>query len=246
MTRYYFKPQPILTVITLIGLIILVKLGLWQKQRLAWKTDLLASVEASVTAPPFQSFDAIATAIANDGFVEFRRVDISADLAPMEAPFFVFTGRNRDVSWRQFQIAQNRGHYAFADIDIVPDDARDEIKVKTGAIDLVGYVRTQTWQESPRTQSSPEANRWFGFNPMAETDDWAKQSNVPVDMRFFVETVAGAKRGDDLPPKQPEIANNHFDYMLTWFALAFILLVFYILIHFRDGRAGRRPIGGAA
>ncbi|MEP6342348.1 MAG: SURF1 family cytochrome oxidase biogenesis protein [Maricaulaceae bacterium] len=243
MTRYYFKPQPILTIITLVGLIVLVKLGLWQKQRLAWKTELLASVEAAVTAPAFQSFDAIAVSIDNSSFVEFRRVDISANLASMDAPFFVFTGRNRDVSWRQFQIAQNMGHYAFADIDIVPDEARDEIKVKTGAIRLIGYVRTQAWQESPRTQSSPEANRWFGFNPMTKTDDWSVNSPHNIDMRFFIETVEGVKDGDDLPPKQPEIANNHFDYMLTWFSLAFILLVFYMLIHFRDGRAGRRVTG---
>jgi len=45
-----------------------------------------------------------------------------------------------------------------------------------------------------------------------------------------------------LPPKRPEIANNHFDYMLTWFSLAIILLIFYVLIHIRDGRAGRRSV----
>ena len=115
--------------------------------------------------------------------------------------------------------------------------------MKTGGLKLVGYVRTQTWQEKPRTQSSPDANRWFGFNPMADTHDWSSFTDLPVDMRFFIETVAGATSGDALPAKQPEIANNHFDYMLTWFSLAFILLVFYILIHVRDGRAGRRSTG---
>ena len=78
---------------------------------------------------------------------------------------------------------------------------------------------------------------------MPETHDWSGQSNLSVDMRFFIETVEGALSGDTLPPKQPEIANNHFDYMLTWFSLAFILFVFYILIHIRDGRVGRRFTG---
>ena len=243
MSRFYFRPHPVLTFIALVGVIILVKLGFWQKQRLAWKTDLLASVEAAVTATPFSSFNEIVLAIENEDFVEFRRVDIPVDLPQMEAPIFVFTGRNRDVSWRQFQITQNMGRYAFADLDIVPDAARDQAEVKKGALRLVGYVRTQAWQEPPRTQSSPDANRWFGFNPMPETHDWSGQSNLSVDMRFFIETVSGALSGETLPPKQPEIANNHFDYMLTWFSLAFILFVFYILIHMRDGRVGRRFTG---
>ena len=40
-----------LTIATTIALAILVGLGVWQLQRLAWKRDLLARMEASQTAP---------------------------------------------------------------------------------------------------------------------------------------------------------------------------------------------------
>ena len=41
-----FRPMPWLTVITAVMLTVLISLGVWQYQRLAWKTDLLAEVEA--------------------------------------------------------------------------------------------------------------------------------------------------------------------------------------------------------
>lgn len=240
MRSFYFRPQPVLTLITLIALVILIKLGLWQKARLEWKTELLASVEAAVNAPAMLSVDEIQTALSKDEFTEFRRVDIQAELAEMDAPYLVFTARNRDISWRRFQIAESMGHYIFADIGIVADSERGSIKVTPAPIRLIGYMRLAEWQETPKSDSSPEQNRWFGFNPMATTHDWARLSGLAADSRFYIETVPGVLSGDSLPPKRPEIANNHFDYMLTWFSLAIVLSVFYVLIHIRDGNAGLR------
>ena len=240
MRSFYFRPHIVLTILTLIGLAVLMNLGFWQKQRLAWKTELLASVEAAVNAPPFESLSEIQTALSNNDFTEFRHVDIPAELLPMDAPFFVFTGRNRDISWRRFQLVQSFGQNIFADVGTVTDIARDKLSVQPAPIRLIGYVRTRDWQESSRTTSSPQSNRWFGFNPLPETHDWAQLSEVSADMRFFIETVPGITGGDSLPPKAPEIANNHFDYMLTWFSLAIVLCIFYVLIHIRDGRAGWR------
>ena len=240
MRAFYFRPHPLLSLLTLIGLAVLIKLGVWQKQRLEWKTELLASVEAAVNAPAFRTIDEIMIALEQEDFTEFRRVDISAELVEMDEPFFVYSAQNRDVSWRKFQLVRSFGHIIFADVGLVSDAQRDAVSIDPAAIRLVGYVRTAEWQEPPRTKSTPEANRWFGFNPLPQTDDWSQISQESVDMRFFIETVPGIISGDSLPPKKPEIANNHFDYMLTWFSLAFILLIFYGLIHIRDGRAGWR------
>ena len=243
MRSFYFRPHPVLSLITLIGLVVLIKLGMWQKQRLEWKTELLASVEAAANAAPLTSLEQIETALENGDFTEFRRVDIPAELLAMDAPFFVYTARNRDVSWRRFQLAKSLGRIVFADVGLVSDALREKRRVEPQAIRLIGYVRTASKQETPRSQSSPERNRWFGFNPLPETHDWAKLSGVDADMRFFIETVPDVTSGEGLVPKRPEIANNHFEYMLTWFSFAIIGLIFYILIHIRDGRAGRRKSG---
>ncbi len=241
MRRFYFRPHIILSLITLVGLAILLKLGFWQKDRLAWKTELLAAVEAAAQAEPITSTAQI-TALLDDGaFAEFRRVDLKAQSLPIDAPFLVFTARNRDITWRVFQPVDSAGHIFFADTGLIADADRDGAAAITAQpLRLIGYVRTAERQGSPRSESTPQANRWFGFNPMMERYDWAALSGYDADMRFFIETVPGVTRADDLPPKEPNIANNHFEYMLTWFSLAVMLCVFYILIHIRDGRAGRR------
>jgi len=172
MRSFYFRPHPILTLITLIGLAVLIKLGTWQKARLEWKTELLASVEAAANAAPLTSLADIETALNSGDFIEFRRVDIPAERLAMDAPFFVYTARNRDVSWRRFQIVQSLGQTIFADVGIVSDGQRDQVKVQPAAMQLIGYVRTAEWQEVPRSKSSPEKNRWFGFNPLAESHNW--------------------------------------------------------------------------
>ena len=59
MRSFYFRPHPVLSLITLIGLVVLIKLGMWQKQRLEWKTELLASVEAAANAAPLTSLEPV-------------------------------------------------------------------------------------------------------------------------------------------------------------------------------------------
>jgi len=241
MRSFYFRPLPVLTLIAIIGLVILIKLGLWQKARLEWKTELLASVEAAAIAPPMTSLSDITDSLSSGDFTEFRRVDINAETLAMDVPFLVFTAQNRDVSWRKFQLINAESSVFFADMGVVSNAQRDATaKVTAEPVRLIGYVRTAEWQETPRSDSSPDANRWFGFNPLGGDNDWGYLSGSGADMRFFIETVPGVASAEALPPKEPNIANNHFDYMLTWFSLAIILCVFYVLIHIRDGRAGRR------
>ena len=244
--RLYFKPLPWLSLFSLLGLALLLKLGFWQKARLAWKTDLLAQVELATQAPPLTDMADIQALIDQDEFIEFRRVDLRADLPTMPKPydgdpFYVFTASQRDISWRQFRVAYIGSKAVFIEWGIVTDNMRSKAPLSAESdVPIMGYIRHKAWQDNPSTDSNPTANRWFGFNPMAESDDWATKTGEAVDMSFFIETVPHVSSASELPPKQPDIANNHFDYMLTWFTLAIILIIFYVLIHIREGRAAIR------
>ena len=50
----------ILTLVCAAALAVLVSLGVWQMQRLAWKQDLLSRIEAARTAPPVMLDEALA------------------------------------------------------------------------------------------------------------------------------------------------------------------------------------------
>ena len=239
MKSVFFRPMLGLSLFTLIGLAILISLGVWQSKRLAWKTDLLREIEQASHEAPITQPQEIIKLLEKGEFVEFRRVTLYADIVDMPAPFFVFTARNRDLSWRRFQIIKAGPHYFFAELGIVPDAQRESFVVQARQnTPIFGYIRTASWQEPAHSVSRAEKNRWFGFNPLTGNQSWSKLAAYPADDRFFIETVPSATSGQDLPPKQPDIANNHFDYMLTWFALAIILFIFYILIHIKNGRIG--------
>jgi cytochrome oxidase assembly protein ShyY1 len=53
---------------------------------------------------------------------------------------------------------------------------------------------------------------------------------------YFIDQVIGVKNAADLPVRIPELANNHLDYMLTWYSFVIILLVIYLILHKRMGR----------
>lgn len=230
--------MPWLTVIVAICLVILISLGTWQYQRLQWKTALLAEVEAAVTAPPLSSFVQVQSALDAGDPVDFRRFGTTAQTLKTETPFLVFTGANRDISWRVFTPVQDGSGTAFAGLGLIDDGARDNVSGYEAGKDVVltGYVRLARKRERGMTKSTPEKNRWFGFNHRPKTHGWADLAGVEADMRFYIDTVPGALDASLLPAKRPEIRNNHFDYMLTWYSFALILLIIYFILHRRAGR----------
>ena len=70
--RFRFELWPAVT--TLLGLVVLVGLGTWQLQRLAWKEALIAAAEAKLAQPP-------------------RELPSGADLAEADYGRFVVHGR---------------------------------------------------------------------------------------------------------------------------------------------------------
>ena len=230
-----FRPFPGLTIITIIMLAILIGLGTWQYHRLQWKTALLEEVELSVMAAPVTGFAELTNEISKNTPLDFRRAEIIVDTPYFETPFRVFTGENRDVSWRLYSPVMNDGVTAFAARSVIPDEMPAP-QTKTQSEKLVGYVRLVRPENKSHVDSSPLKNRWFGFNPVPESHDWAQSVPGGADTRFYVDVVQGATDASLLPPKRPQIRNNHFDYMLTWYGLAIVLLVIYVILHRREGR----------
>lgn len=236
--KLYFKPMPGLTIVTLICLAILISLGTWQYQRLQWKTELLAEIEEAATAPPFASFVDVQEALAAGDPVDFRRFGAEVKVLSFEQPFLVFTSQNKDISWRVFTPIRRDSVTVFAGLNTVPDSKRGVGQTVRQAIGLNGYVRLAREAGSLTTKSTPEKNRWFGFNPMPETVNWADKVVGDVETRFYIDGIPEATSAADLPIKRPDIRNNHLDYMLTWYSFAIILFVIYLILHARNGRLG--------
>jgi len=241
--KLQFRPMPWLTAIVAVMFTILISLGVWQYQRLHWKTALLEEVEASVTALPLVSLDDLERAIAAGEPVDFRRIAFTASPAAGEPVYAVYRTQQGGIYWDLYQnYGPIFGRYdTVLDADKPNGEAVSPAHIVSDV--LIGYVRknhpmgrVEAWSKS---KPSPERNRWFKFN---QTGDWGTS-----DMRtsHFIEIAntlpfntqdGGVSAASALPVRRPSIRNNHRDYMLTWFSFAALLLLFYALIHRRAGR----------
>ncbi len=240
-----FRPMPWLTGIVAVMLVILISLGVWQYQRLQWKTDLLAEVEASVTAPPLTSLEDLGRAIDAGEPVDFRRIEIKGVIGGELYEYHVFKSQAGGIYWDVFRPFQASG-YASPRMIFVRTQTIDETQKSDNDFDrffrselepVYGYVRedhpmgrVESWVKS---KPNIEKNRWFKFN---QNGKWGEALSSTTIRSHYVELDLDAKSAEALPVRRPTIRNNHRDYMLTWFSFAGLLIIFYFLIHKRAGR----------
>jgi len=235
--KLHFKPMPWLTVVTAICLAILISLGTWQYHRLQWKTALLAEIDVAAVAAPFTSFADVLTTLEDGGPIDFRRINLKARYVPIEAPYHVYKSTNKGIYWNQFIPFREGQDVGFVNIGEVTDANKQlPIVYPTSPMEFGGYVRKARKRSWMQTKSTPEKNRWFSFNSLPETHDWGKGLRGDVETRFYIDASDRVESAEALLPKRPEIANNHFDYMLTWYSFAVILLIIYFILHRRAGR----------
>lgn len=241
--KIQFRPMPVLTIIVAVMLAILISLGVWQYQRLQWKTDLLAEVEASVTAPPLTSLDDLDRAIAAGEPVDFRRISFKSSPSAGQPIYAVYRTQQGGIYWDLFQ----KYGSIYGRFDTVLDSEKpggDAVSPAQFVADvLVGYVRedhpmgrVEAWSKS---KPSPDKNRWFKFNQSGAWEHGAIRTSHYIDIAEvlpFNTDDGGAAVAAALPVRRPTIRNNHRDYMLTWFSFAGLLIIFYLLIHRRAGR----------
>ncbi|GGX64503.1 SURF1-like protein [Litorimonas cladophorae] len=237
------RPMPWLTGIVAVMLVILISLGVWQFQRLQWKTSLLAEVEASVTSPPLTSLDDLIRAIDAGEPVDFRRIAFQSSPTGGEPIYAVYRTQQGGIYWDLFQqYGPIFGRYDTVLSEAKPDGTAVS-PTNIVADVLVGYVRedhpmgrVEGWLKS---KPNRKTNRWFKFN---QTGDWGRPDTITthyIDIATklpFDTADRGASAAEALPVRRPTIRNNHRDYMLTWFSFALLLIIFYLMIHRRAGR----------
>ena len=240
-----FRPMPWLSVIVAIMLVILMSLGIWQYQRLQWKTELLAEVEVSVTAPPLTSLDDLERAIAAGEPVDFRRIEFTYVPVKGTPIYNVFRSQTGGIFWDEFVLIRDSQKFIFVLGNTIEDEQKSnefkEISKKSlwDKFDTeYGYVRedhpmglVESWVKSKPNRST---NRWFKFNQDGKWADGLDSTNVILS--HYIELKTDATSAETLPIRRPTIRNNHRDYMLTWFSFAGLLIIFYLLLHKRAGR----------
>lgn len=219
-----------LSVIAAIAFAILISLGFWQLQRLAWKQALIAQIEERVEAEPMSLSEAISRWNKNQD-IEYLRVRAEGRfLHDNEQHLFSVIGGKS--GWRIFTPFETTGgEIVMADRGFVPDARKNADKRAAGQIagevGVVGLVRKAETPGLFTPDNTPEKNVWYWRDLQGMV-----RAAVPSDRRgrvvpFFVELEA--RPGPDEGPRggatRLKLSNNHLQYALTWFGLAGGLLI---------------------
>jgi surfeit locus 1 family protein len=234
------------TLATAVAFAILVSLGLWQVQRLAWKETIIARIEARVNgAPqPLPAQDAWARLTPDDydylpvttrGVFEHGREAYVFHAAggPLREPGYLVLTPLRLASGAR--IIVNRGFTPLA----LKDPATRAAGQIDGETEVTGLMRPPE-QRNLFTPADEPARRIFHVR-----DPAAIAAADGIDVAPFMIDASAAPVPGGWPrggTTTLSIANNHLSYALTWFGLAATLIGVFGVFAWRRLRDGReRP-----
>jgi cytochrome oxidase assembly protein ShyY1 len=221
------------TLVVLVAFAVLLGLGVWQLERLAWKNELIAALTRRMAAPASPLPPRAEWFRLDAATDEFRRVSLRANFrSGREARVYSGAAGLRDD-------VKGPGYFAFlparlADGAVVvvnrgfvdnpnPDAALKPLGLSETAVDLVGALR---WPEQPGWFVTPYSERqdlWFTRDQraMAAHYDWGEVAP------FYVEQESPTPAGGLPRPGRlsGKLRNDHFGYAMTWFGLAAVLAI---------------------
>jgi surfeit locus 1 family protein len=191
-----------------LGVAILIGLGVWQIQRLAWKEGILAEIAARQAAAPGPVPDAPTEAEA-----EYLRVRVDGTLLPGELHVYT-SAPPRGVGYRVIApMALDDGRRILVDRGFVPIGEKDAPR-RTGPYAAEGQL---LWPDETDGFTSPPdraKNIWFAR-------DVALMSQALETEPILVVVAASDDPTGPTPlPVGVNIRNDHLGYAITWFGLA--------------------------
>ncbi|MDV7145282.1 SURF1 family protein [Tropicimonas sp. TH_r6] len=205
MKRYI---APVL--IGLIGSAVLISLGVWQVQRLAWKEAILAEIESGILAAPVpvpQSPDP-----ADDQYLPVR---VTGQPDPRELHFLVST-RKLGPGFRIITAFEtDTGRRLLLDHGFVPTDAKTAPRPPQ-LLTVTGNLHWPEERDRFTPENDPETNYWYA----REVPLLAKELNTEPTLVIAREITPADPSITPLPVDTTGIPNDHLGYAVTWFGLA--------------------------
>jgi surfeit locus 1 family protein len=199
----------------LAGAAVLIGLGVWQMQRLAWKQDVLAQIESRITAAP------VTVPQAPDPEADkYLPVQVAGDLQSGEAHVLVSV---KDVGAGFRIIAPYRlsdGRRILLDRGFVRSTAKNRSRI-VGPIEVTGNLHWPQETDSYTPAPDLSTNTWFARD-VPELANALDTLPVLLIARTTSETDPSVT---PMPVDSAGIPNDHLQYAITWFSLAFIWLV---------------------
>jgi len=220
MTRRMIFP----ILLGLAGVAVLVSLGIWQMQRLAWKEGLLAEITATVGGDPVSMQKARAA-----GFPKYLPVQVAGRIVGPELHVLVST-KTEGAGYRIISaIETDDGPRFLLDRGYVRLEAGDALRAPTQIV-VTGNLHRPDDRNSSTPENDVDKNIWFARDiaEMAEV-----LGTEPVLIVARSDTGQGVRA---MPLGIEGVTNDHLQYAITWFSLALVWLGMTVFLLWRIKR----------
>jgi surfeit locus 1 family protein len=209
---------------------VLLGLGTWQVRRLAWKTELIATMTARTRAAPIAA-PSLAEARAADGeaidwtpvrltgrFLADRDITVHAILGEPKGRF------GGPGVWVMTPLVRDDGTVVFVNRGFVPREGHDlagYAPPPTGEVTVTGILRRPEPRSIYAPADDPAHRLWFVRDPtvLAGAADIAEGKAAPytVDADAHTTPASGLPQAGETRLSYP---NDHLGYAITWYGLA--------------------------
>lgn len=207
---------------------VLVGLGVWQLERLAWKEGLIAKVEARIHEPAVPAPAEEDWARVNFTDDEYRHVTVSGRFDHRdEVQVYALIDRTPEGGggpgyWVVTPLVTAEGAAVLVNRGFVPVELRDPARRAEGQVEgpvtVTGLLRLPEDSGLFTPQNDPAKDSWFTRDPFAIGEAKGLLRVAP----FLVDADATPNPGGWPLGGQTRITfpNRHLEYALTWFGLA--------------------------
>jgi surfeit locus 1 family protein len=224
-------------VVAVAALAVLLGLGTWQLERKTWKENLIAALNHRLAAAPAplpapDTWDRL-----DPADMEFRRVAFTAtfDYGREALVYTAGSSLRSDVSgpgyWLFTPARLADGRIIMVNRGFVPEGRQDAASRAAGAapgpVEIVGFLRWPEQRGLFTPADNPERNLWFVRDHLAIAQAKGLDRVAP----FFIDQEAPSPPGGLPRPGKltPQLPNNHLQYAVTWYGLALVLVVAFVI-----------------
>ncbi len=228
---YRFRPTLWPTLISVPAFFVMVALGVWQLERLEWKTALMAERAARLDAPAITEpatldpvADTFRRASVAGTFLHDKEMYLAARSMRGNIGYHVVTPLRREAGGH---VLVNRG---WVPLDRKAPAARQDGQIE-GTVTITGIVRGPVDRTMFTPDNDPAANTWF----IIDTDAMAAHAGLASVAPWTMDADAAVNPGGFPIGGQTRaiLRNGHWQYALTWLLLAVALVVIYVVYHVR-------------
>lgn len=222
---------------------VLLALGTWQLQRLAWKEALIVERTARAAAAPI----ALPALIDDPAALEYRRVAVTGRFRHERELYLGGRTYRRQVGFHVVTpLLLDDGRGLLVDRGWVPADrkASDSRAAgqREGLVTVEGLLRAGGWKGTAwlRPDNQAAANHWIwpDLPAMAAAAGLAQPVTAVYLAAGPAENPGGLPRGG---LTRVTLRNDHLQYAITWYTLAAALAVIFLLYHARREDGAAKP-----